>query len=62
MENKMNFVRTDSEEIAEELRKFGYTEIEKQGTLFCFLNDGKQVFSEDINKNIEYTNKTAMVV
>ncbi len=61
MDNKATFVRTDSEETAEILRTTGYTEIGKQGTLYCFLNDGKQIFSDDV-KNIEYTNKTTMIV
>ena len=61
MDNKMNFVNTDSEETAETLRKLGYTEIGKQGSFFCFINDGKATFSEDVSKTVEYTNTTAMV-
>ena len=61
MDNKMNIVNTDSEETAETLRSLGYTELGKQGSFFCFINDGKATFSEDVSKTVEYTNTTAMV-
>ena len=61
MDNKINFVNTDSEETAEILRSLGYTELGKQGSFFCFINDGKATFSEDVSKTVEYTNTTAMV-
>ena len=62
MNDKAIFVQTDAEETAETLRNLGYTELGKQGTFFCFLNDGKATFSEKVSDTIEYTNKTAMVV
>jgi len=62
MNNKMNFVQTDDESTADTLRKLGYTEIGKQGSLFCFVNDGKAAFSEEVKNTVEYTNTTAMVV
>ena len=62
MNDKATFVQTDAEETANTLRNLGYTEIGKQGSFFCFLNDGKATFSEEVSDTIEYTNKTAMVV
>ena len=61
MNENMNFVKTDSEETASILRNLGYTEIGKQGSLFCFINDGKATFSDEVSKTVEYTNKTTMV-
>lgn len=61
MDTKMNFVQTDDETTASTLRDLGYTELGKQGSLFCFINDGKATFSEDVSKTVEYTNVTAMV-
>lgn len=61
MADKMNFINTDSKETADQLRSLGYTEIGKQGSFFCFINDGKATFSEDVSKTVEYTNTTAMV-
>lgn len=61
MNNKMNFVKTDSEETANILRNLNYTEIGKEGSFFCFINNGKATFSEEVSKTVEYTNKTAMV-
>ena len=62
MNDKATFVQTDAEETADTLRNLGYTEIGKQGSFFCFINDGKATFSEKVSNTIEYTNKTAMVV
>jgi len=61
MKNGTTFVNTTSEETAETLRKLGYTELGKQGSVFCFINDGIATFSEEVNKTVEYTNTTAMV-
>lgn len=59
MDNKVNFIKTNSEETASTLRSLGYTELNKQGAFFCFLNDGKQDFSKEhiTNNTIIYTNK-----
>lgn len=61
MNNKMNFIRTDDKETAATLRNLGYTELGKQGSMFCFINNGKETFSKDLKDKIEYTNVTAMV-
>ena len=58
---KMQFIKTDNSETAEQLRQSGYTELtEQSSTCYCFLNDGKLTFDEetnkDINKNIHFTN------
>jgi hypothetical protein len=58
---KMQFIKTDNFEAAEQLRKSGYTELtEQSSTCYYFLNDGKLMFdektNEDINKKIFYTN------
>lgn len=61
MNNGATFINTDSEETAEILRNLGYTEIGKQGSFFCFINNGIAAFSENIANTVEYTNTTAMV-
>ena len=53
--NKTNFVLTSDEETKNKLQSLGFTLIGKDGNLWRFINDGKQVFSDD--KKIIYTNK-----
>lgn len=53
--NKTNFVLTSDEETMNKLKSLGFTLMGKDGNLWRFMNDGKQVFSDD--KKIIYTNK-----
>lgn len=53
----INFVKTSSEDVYGELKNAGFTYLGKEGDLYCFINDGKQLtFSEDNKKKILYTN------
>ena len=52
-----NFIKTNSESIAIQLKKLGFTELPKQGTFFVFLNNGTANFSEEDRKKVIYTNK-----
>lgn len=52
-----NFIKTNSESIAIQLKKLGFTELPKQGTFFVFLNNGTANFSEEDKKKVIYTNK-----
>ena len=54
---KMNFIRTSSEETANKLRELGYIETPKQGLYFCFVNNNKQLFSNNELNDITYTNQ-----
>ena len=55
---KKNFIRTSDKETADKLRKAGFSEISEASTSsFCFVNDGKLVFSSEDEKNIIYTDK-----
>lgn len=51
-----NFVKTSDSDTAAKLKASGFTEVSKEGEFYVFLNDGKQNFSEDENKNVIYTN------
>lgn len=56
---KMQFLKTNNADVAEQLRKSGYTELtEKSTTSYCFLNDGKLTFDcdEEMTKKIHFTN------
>ena len=53
----MNFIKTSDEELARELRAFGYKELKSQGKFFVFLNNGKANFSAEQNKKMILTNK-----
>lgn len=50
----MNFIKTQDENTAVELRKT-LKELPKEGSFFVFINDGKQCFSEK-DKTV-FTNK-----
>ena len=57
----MNFVRTEDEKIADELRRNGFQELKKDGSFFVFINEktdravtgfaesGKVVFTNQLN-------------
>ena len=51
----LRFVKTQSKESAEKLRKLGYQEITQAGSdCYTFINNGKFVF--DVSDKIFYTN------
>lgn len=58
--NKQNFIRTSDENTAKLLEESGFTFLHKEGTFSIFLNDCKMNFSDDIKKEILYTNMMNM--
>lgn len=55
--NKMQFVKTDSEETAIKLRTLGFTEItEPESDMYCFMNNGKIIFDATKEDRCIYTN------
>ena len=52
----MKFIKTQSEEVAKYLRDHGYTELDKTGSCFNFINNGKATFSEEQKKQIVMSN------
>lgn len=55
-----NFIQTQDEETAIQLRSLGFTELPKQGSFFIFINDGKANFTSDEKKKLVYTNILSM--
>ena len=55
--NKKNFIKTSDKETWLLLKKEGYTELQKEGDKWVFLNDKDFNFSSYDRKNIEYTNQ-----
>jgi hypothetical protein len=53
----MNFIKTNDEELAKNLRLSGYKELKKQGKFFVFLNNGKLKFTEEQEQKMIRTNK-----
>lgn len=54
---KQNFIKTSDVSTAEMLQKLGFQQIDKQGSIYTFLNTNTLQFSEDIDKSkIQYTN------
>ena len=54
--NNMKFIRTESVEAADKLRKLGFVELsEPTSPTFCFINNGKIVFEAKENECV-YTN------
>lgn len=52
-----NFIKTEQETVANELRASGYPELGKEGKFFVFANIGKKInFTEDDKKNMVFTN------
>lgn len=49
MEKKL-FVKTSDSASAEELRKNGFPELQKQGQFFVFMNTGKPLLTFDTSK------------
>ena len=57
MEMKQLFIRTKDENTKDTLLKCGFTFLNKEGDYYIFINDGKINFSEDVQKEVFYTNK-----
>lgn len=43
---KKPFIKTSDEEVAKVLRKAGYPELNKEGNLYVFVNEGNSNYSE----------------
>lgn len=58
MQQKTNFIKTKDKKIRDVLLASGYTEITETGSdYFCFINDGKLKFEQNIDtKKLIYTN------
>lgn len=52
-----NFIRTEDPIVASELRANSFTELPKEGNMFVFLNNGKEVFSAEEKKKMVFSNK-----
>ena len=57
MEMKQLFIRTKDEHTKDTLLKNGFTFLNKEGVYYIFVNDGKVVFSDDVQKEVFYTDK-----
>jgi len=57
---KQLFIRTQDEATKNLLLKCGFTFLNKEGNFYIFLNDGKVSFSEDVRKEVFYTDKLSM--
>lgn len=55
---KQNFIKTSDISTAETLQKLGFQQVDKQGSIYTFLNTGTLQFSDnDIDKSkIQYSN------
>lgn len=54
---KQNFIKTSDVSTAEMLQKLGFQQVDKQGSIYTFLNTGTLQFSDDIDKSkIQYSN------
>ena len=54
---KQFFIRTRDEKTKDLLLKNKFTFLNKEGDFYIFVNDGKASFSEDIQKDIYYSNQ-----
>ncbi len=43
---KKPFIKTSDEEVAKALREAGYPELNKEGNLYVFINEGNNNYSE----------------
>lgn len=55
--DKKNFIKTSDKEIWLLLIKEGYTELQKEGNKWVFLNNGNFQFSNHDLNNMEFTNQ-----
>lgn len=53
---KLNFIKTSDPSMAKKLRENNFTAVSQEGKIFVFLNDGKEIFSEEEKKKIAYSN------
>ena len=53
---KLNFIKTSDPSMAKKLRENNFTAVSQEGKIFVFLNDGKEIFSEEEKKKITYSN------
>jgi len=54
---KQLFIRTKDETTKDVLLKCGFTLLQKEGNFYIFLNDGKVSFSDEVQKEVFYTDK-----
>lgn len=54
---KQLFIRTQDEKTKEILLQNGFTFLNQEGSFYIFVNDGKVNFSEEVQKEIFYTDK-----
>lgn len=54
---KQLFIRTKDENTKNTLLENGFTLLNKEGEFYIFINDGKVNFSEEVQKEIFYTDK-----
>ena len=57
MEMKQLFIRTKDEKTKETLLQNGFSFLNKEGSYYIFVNDGKTNFSEEVQKEVFYTDK-----
>ena len=57
MEMKQLFIRTKDEKTKEILLQNGFPFLNKEGSYYIFVNDGKVNFSEEVQKEVFYTDK-----
>lgn len=54
---KQKFIKTSDVSTAEMLQKLGFQQVDKQGSIYTFLNTNTLQFSEDIDRTkIQYSN------
>ena len=54
---KQLFIRTKDENTKNTLLENGFTLLNKEGEFYIFINDGKVNFSQEVQKEIFYTDK-----
>ena len=60
--SKYNFIKTDNDELAAQLRAANFSYLGKDtSNLYVFVNDGTYDFSESINNKLIYTNLLTLV-
>ena len=51
------FIRTRDKKTKQTLEENGFQLLNKEGDYYIFINDGKVNFSEEVQKEVFYTNK-----
>ena len=51
------FIRTRDEKTKQTLEENGFQLLNKEGDYYIFINDGKVDFSEEVQKEVFYTDK-----